>query len=80
LGEFLHAVSAQPYGDCAPGRRNIAAMLYYAIVFLLVAVVTAVFGFTNLATEVADVSKLLCFAALIFASLAALDVYTKKTP
>jgi uncharacterized membrane protein YtjA (UPF0391 family) len=54
-------------------------MLYYAIVFLIVAVVTAVFGFTNLATEVADVSKLLCFAALIFASLAALDVYTKRT-
>jgi len=54
-------------------------MLYYAIVFLVVAVVTAVFGFTNLATEVAGVAKLLCFAALIFASLAALDVYSKRT-
>ncbi|MEO8306578.1 MAG: DUF1328 family protein [Pseudomonadota bacterium] len=53
-------------------------MLYYAIVFLVVAVVTAVFGFTGLATEVAGVSKLLCAASLIFASLAFLDVFTNR--
>jgi uncharacterized membrane protein YtjA (UPF0391 family) len=54
-------------------------MLYYAIVFVVVALVTAVLGFSSLATEVAGVSKLLCASSLIFASLAALDVYTKKT-
>ncbi len=63
----------------APGTVQHSPMLYHAIVFLVVAVVTAVFGFTNLATEVAGVSRLLCAAALIFASLAALDVYSKRT-
>jgi uncharacterized membrane protein YtjA (UPF0391 family) len=46
------------------GRQE-AVMLYWALMFLLVAVVAAVFGFTGIAVASAGIAKLLFFVFLV---------------
>ena len=40
-------------------------MLHYAVVFLLVALVAAVFGFTSIAVPAAGIAKILFFIFLV---------------
>jgi len=44
-------------------------MLYYALCFLIVALIAAVFGFTGLAAGAAAIAKILFFVFLIFAAV-----------
>ena len=41
-------------------------MLYYALVFLLIAIIAAVFGFTGISLAAAGIAKLLFFVFLGF--------------
>jgi len=50
--------------DCNGLNRG-AAMLYYAAVFFVVAVIAAVFGFTGLAAGAAGIAKILFVLFLI---------------
>jgi uncharacterized membrane protein YtjA (UPF0391 family) len=54
-------------------------MLYHAIVFLLLALVAAVFGFTEPDTAVAALARVVCGISLVIASVAILDYRTTKT-
>jgi uncharacterized membrane protein YtjA (UPF0391 family) len=47
------------------GNEKEAVMLYWALMFLLVAVVAAVFGFTGIAVASAGIAKLLFFVFLV---------------
>jgi uncharacterized membrane protein YtjA (UPF0391 family) len=51
-------------------------MLYHAIVFLVIAVVAAVFGFTGLDTELVGIARLVCGASLVVAAVAFFDSRT----
>jgi uncharacterized membrane protein YtjA (UPF0391 family) len=42
-----------------------ALMIYWALVFLLVAIIAAVFGFTGVALAAAGIAKLLFFVFLV---------------
>ena len=53
-------------------------MLYHAIVFLLLALVAAVFGFTEPDTAVAALARVVCGISLVIASVAILDYRTTK--
>ena len=44
-------------------------MLYYALCFLIVALIAAVFGFTGLAVGAAAIAKILFFVFLIVAAI-----------
>jgi uncharacterized membrane protein YtjA (UPF0391 family) len=41
-------------------------MLYYALIFLIVALFAALFGFTGIAVAAAGISKILFFIFLVF--------------
>lgn len=44
-------------------------MLRLALLFLIVAVVAAVFGFGNIAAGATDIAKVLCFVFLVVAAI-----------
>jgi uncharacterized membrane protein YtjA (UPF0391 family) len=46
-----------------PGRR--VAMLHYAIVFFVIAIIAAVFGFTGIAAGAAEIAKILFYIFLV---------------
>jgi uncharacterized membrane protein YtjA (UPF0391 family) len=41
-------------------------MLTWAIIFLIIALITSIFGFTNIAVGAQSISKILFFISLIF--------------
>jgi uncharacterized membrane protein YtjA (UPF0391 family) len=57
----------------APARRRRGAqevaMLHYALVFFIVALIAAVLGFTGIAAGAAAIAKILFFVFLVFAAL-----------
>jgi uncharacterized membrane protein YtjA (UPF0391 family) len=57
--------------SCRPGLSQSIAMLYYAVIFFLVALVTALFGFGGAAVGVVGIAKILfaVFVLLAFGSL-----------
>ena len=56
-------------------------MLYYALVFFLVAIVSAVLGFTGLAEGFADVAKALVLLFILLAVLSLLfGAFTGRKP
>jgi uncharacterized membrane protein YtjA (UPF0391 family) len=52
-----------PVGAAGSGRRT--KMLYYALVFLLIAIVAAVFGFGGVAVISAGIAKILFFVFIV---------------
>ena len=44
-------------------------MLYYALVFFIVALIAAVFGFTSIAAGAAAIGKILFFVFLVVAAI-----------
>jgi uncharacterized membrane protein YtjA (UPF0391 family) len=53
-------------------------MLYHAVVFLLLALVAAVFGFTEPDTDVAALARVVCGISLVIAVVAFFDSRTAK--
>jgi uncharacterized membrane protein YtjA (UPF0391 family) len=47
-----------------PTRRRVA-MLHYAIVFFVIAIIAAVFGFTGIAAGAAEIAKILFYIFLV---------------
>jgi uncharacterized membrane protein YtjA (UPF0391 family) len=58
----------RPIGDYdSPSHERWIAMLYWAAVFFVIALVAAVFGFGGLAAGAAGIAKILFFAFLVLA-------------
>jgi len=51
------------------GHCGVIVMLYYAVIFFVIALIAAIFGFTGLAAGAASIAKLLFFVFLIFAAV-----------
>jgi len=47
------------------GRQEDNAMLHYAIVFFVIALIAAVFGFTGIAAGAAEIAKILFYIFLV---------------
>jgi uncharacterized membrane protein YtjA (UPF0391 family) len=78
IGAKLH-----PAGALAEQRaRNVSiegnTMLHYAIVFFVIALVAALFGFTGLAVGAAGIAKILFFVFLIGAIISLLINLTRR--
>jgi uncharacterized membrane protein YtjA (UPF0391 family) len=52
-------------GICGPIQENV--MLYYAVVFFIIAIVAAIFGFSGLAAGAAGIAKILFVVFLVIA-------------
>jgi uncharacterized membrane protein YtjA (UPF0391 family) len=70
------AARAGPSG--AQRQREEIAMLHYAVVFFVIAIVAAVFGFTGIAAGAAGIAKILFFVFLIGAIIAFLLNITRR--
>jgi uncharacterized membrane protein YtjA (UPF0391 family) len=55
-----------------PRERIGSAMLRYALIFFIVALIAAVFGFTGIAAGAAEIAKILFFVFLIVAGVSLL--------
>jgi uncharacterized membrane protein YtjA (UPF0391 family) len=68
LAAYLHGTSARPpqaiKGKTA-GRERRQEMLYYALVFLVIALLAAAFGFGGIAIAFASVAKILFFVFIV---------------
>jgi uncharacterized membrane protein YtjA (UPF0391 family) len=58
-------------GACgaAPTNQGELNMLHYAVVFLVIALIAALFGFTGIAVGAAEIAKILFVVFLIFAAV-----------
>jgi uncharacterized membrane protein YtjA (UPF0391 family) len=50
---------------CATPHKEDYAMLHYAIVFFVIALIAAVFGFTGIAAGAAEIAKILFYLFLV---------------
>jgi uncharacterized membrane protein YtjA (UPF0391 family) len=55
-----------------PRERIASAMLRYALIFFIIALIAAVFGFTGIAAGAAEIAKILFFVFLIVAGVSLL--------
>jgi uncharacterized membrane protein YtjA (UPF0391 family) len=71
----------QRRNGCVPTNKSAGgfAMLYYAIVFFVIALVAALFGFGGIAAGAAGIAKILFFAFLIIAIVTFLMSLAKKS-
>jgi uncharacterized membrane protein YtjA (UPF0391 family) len=53
-----------------PSRKELSAMLHYAVVFLVIALIAALFGFTGIAAGAAGIAQTLFVVFLILAVVA----------
>jgi uncharacterized membrane protein YtjA (UPF0391 family) len=60
LGDPRHA-------DCNRARQEIKTMLHYAVVFFIIALIAAFFGFSGIAVGAAGIAKILFVAFLCIA-------------
>jgi uncharacterized membrane protein YtjA (UPF0391 family) len=56
---------AEPGGDNAPSRPGGEKMLYYALVFFIIAVIAGLLGFGVVASAAAGIAKILFFVFLV---------------
>jgi uncharacterized membrane protein YtjA (UPF0391 family) len=56
---------AEPGGDNAPSRPGGENMLYYALVFFIIAVIAGLLGFGVIASAAAGIAKILFFVFLV---------------
>lgn len=56
-------------GSARTGNREVI-MLHYAVIFFIVAIIAAVFGFTGIATGAAGIAKILFVLFLVGAAVA----------
>ena len=56
---------AKPGGDNAPSRPGGEKMLYYALVFFIIAVIAGLLGFGVIASAAAGIAKILFFVFLV---------------
>jgi uncharacterized membrane protein YtjA (UPF0391 family) len=70
MSPFLNDNSGAAWaGNARTGHREVI-MLYYAVIFFIVAIVAAVFGFTGIATGAAGIAKILFVLFLVGAAIA----------
>jgi uncharacterized membrane protein YtjA (UPF0391 family) len=55
-------------------------MLYWALVFFIISLIAAIFGFTGIATATAGVAKILFFIFLVLFILSLLFGYRRRPP
>ena len=62
-------LSRQPHNNCsqAAGLIKENLMLYYALVFFIIAIIAAIFGFSGLAAGAAGIAKILFVVFLVIA-------------
>jgi uncharacterized membrane protein YtjA (UPF0391 family) len=70
LGPQTLCVAAAAW-PCRSGSSERIAMLYYAVIFFLIALVAALFGFGGIAAGAAGIAKILFF---VFALLACVSL------
>jgi uncharacterized membrane protein YtjA (UPF0391 family) len=60
-------MEAAPAANCAiaPSSEEAIAMLYWALVFLIVALVAAIFGFTGVYAAASGIAQILFFVFLV---------------
>jgi uncharacterized membrane protein YtjA (UPF0391 family) len=63
-GSDAHTGSIAPHAG-APNETEEIPMLYYALVFFIVALVAAIFGFGGIAAGAVEIAKILFFVFLI---------------
>ena len=67
--KLVRLARAQGVESCADGRcRSLIwgkAMLRYAVIFFIIAIIAAVFGFGGIATGAAEIAKILFFIFLV---------------
>lgn len=61
-------------------NRKEIAMLYYALVFFIVALIAAVFGFGGIATAAAGIAKILFFVFLVLFIVSLLTGLIRRPP
>ncbi len=65
-GQLARALLMNPYrGATAASVRRQASMLYYAAMYLVIAVVAAIFGFSGVVAGAAGIAKFLFFIFLM---------------
>jgi uncharacterized membrane protein YtjA (UPF0391 family) len=62
---FIPAPLKLPHADRVGGKQGGRAMLYYAVVFLVIALIAGVLGFTGIAGTAAGIAKILFLVFLI---------------
>lgn len=73
----------QRYGRIGPGRFGWTGgiMLYWAAIFLIIAIVAAVFGFGGIAVAAADIARILFFIFVVLFVIALLvGLFTGRKP
>jgi uncharacterized membrane protein YtjA (UPF0391 family) len=60
--------------------RNSCAMLRYALIFFIVALIAALFGFTGIAAGAAEIAKVLFFIFLVVAGVALVMGLVRRGP
>jgi uncharacterized membrane protein YtjA (UPF0391 family) len=68
-----------PGGHVSPEKLEVD-MLYWALVFFIVALVAAVFGFGGLAVAAAGIAKILFFVFLVLFAITLLTGLTRRRP
>jgi uncharacterized membrane protein YtjA (UPF0391 family) len=64
---------------CAPANVERAEMLHYAVVFFIIALIAAVFGFGGIAAGAVGIAKVLFFVFLILAAVSFIVNATRRT-
>jgi uncharacterized membrane protein YtjA (UPF0391 family) len=73
----LQQHSAQIVAGIGPGER--AKMLHYAVVFFIIALIAAVFGFGGIAAGAVGIAKVLFFVFLILAAVSFIANMARRT-
>ena len=60
--------------------KYVAAMLRYALIFFIVALIAALFGFTGIAAGAAEIAKILFLRILVVAGVALMMGLVSRTP
>jgi uncharacterized membrane protein YtjA (UPF0391 family) len=61
----IRKARARLIASLAHPHKEDSAMLHYAIVFLVIALIAAVFGFTGIAAGAAEIAKILFYLFLV---------------
>ena len=76
--ESRSIVSEGPYGESGP--KGEAIMLWWAVVFFLIAVVAGIFGFGGIAEASADIAQILFFIFLVIFILSLIFGLMRRRP
>ena len=69
---YFEAEGSAGHGACTLERQEDHTMLYYAVVFFIIALIAAFFGFSGIAAGAAGIAKILFVVFLVVAVLSLL--------